>query len=478
MEVQTITPTIRQDIEVTFRAQQEHAPQLARSGLRDRLRRLEQMDAYLKAPDNLQRLVEAMQRDFRKPEVEVLATETGVVQTQISFVKKNLKRWMRPKKAPTPLPLTGTSSYLYCEPKGVCLILAPWNYPLNLALVPLVYAIAAGNTVILKPSEISAHTSSFIKRMMAELFDEREVAVFEGDASVAQVLLEQPFNHIFFTGSPQIGKVIMKAAAKHLASVTLELGGKSPAIVDESAAIDTVAERTVWGKCLNTGQTCIAPDYLIVHESVSEAFSKAYAKYIRQFYDPESKGIRHSPDYPRIISDKHFKRLKHLFDDAVDKGAQVAFGGEFDESERYIAPTLLTDVDDDMEIMHEEIFGPLLPMRTYRGREEVIDIIRRRPKPLTMYINSRNKENIRYFLEHSSSGGTVINEYMLGYSNPNLPFGGVNNSGIGKSLGHHGFVEFSNERSVIKRDWGTLKFIYPPYTNTVKRLVQNLYKWI
>ncbi len=478
MEVQTITPAIRQDIEVTFREQREFAPQLARSSLRERLRRLEKMDAYLKDPGNLKRLVDAMHRDFRKPEVEVLATETGVVQTQISFVKKNLRRWMQPKKVATPLPMAGTSSYLYYEPKGVCLILAPWNYPLNLALVPLVYAIAAGNAAILKPSEISAHTSAYIKRMMAELYDEREVTVFEGDASVAQALLEQPFNHIFFTGSPKIGKVVMEAAARHLASVTLELGGKSPTVIDESAAVETVAERTAWGKCINTGQTCIAPDYLIVHESVSDAFVEAYGKYVRQFYDPAGQGIRQSPDYPRIISDPHFRRLKRLFDDAVEKGARVAVGGEFEESERYISPTLLTGVDDDMEIMHEEIFGPLLPMLTYRRREEAIEVIRRRPKPLTMYINSRNKENIRYFLEHSSAGGTVINEYMLGYSNPNLPFGGVNNSGIGKSLGHQGFVEFSNERGVIKRNWGTLRFIYPPYNDRTKRLVKNLYKWI
>lgn len=477
MEVPTINDQIRTQITDVFQKQQAYAPQLVHTTAKARLEKLERIERYLRDESNLKRLFKAMHHDLRKPEVEVIASETGVIESHIKHVRSYLKRWMAPKKVPTPLMMIGTSSYIYYEPKGVSLIMAPWNYPLNLALVPMVYAIAAGNTVVLKPSEISRHTSAYIKRMMEELYDEREVAVFEGDASVAQSLLDQPFNHMFFTGSPQIGKVVMKAAAEHLASVTLELGGKSPAIVDPSANLATIAERTVWSKSINAGQTCIAPDYLIVHESVKEKFIEEYRRAVHNLFDPKGEGVQTSPDYCRIISDKHFGRIKELLNDAVEKGADIAVGGQHDESDRFIAPTLLTDVTEEMEVMEEEIFGPLMPLVTYRDREEIIDIVRRRPKPLTLYIASNDKDNIRYILENTSAGGTIINEYLLGYSNPHLPFGGVNNSGIGKSLGYHGFVEFSNERGVIKRNWGTLKFIYPPYTDWIRKTVERIYKW-
>ncbi len=477
MEVPSINDQIRTQITEVFQMQQEYAPQLVHTTAKERLEKLERIERYLRDEGNMKRLFEVMHQDLRKPEVEVIASETGVIESHIKHVRSYLKRWMAPKKVPTPMMMIGTSSYIYYEPKGVSLIMAPWNYPLNLALVPVVYALAAGNTVILKPSEISRHTSAYIKQMIEELYDEREVAVFEGDASVAKALLDQPFNHIYFTGSPQIGKVVMKAAAEHLASVTLELGGKSPAIVDPSASLATIAERTVWSKSINAGQTCIAPDYLIVHESVKEKFVEEYRRAVHNLFDPKGEGVQASPDYCRIISDKHFQRLNELLDDALDKGAEVAVGGQRDEGHRFIAPTLLTGITEEMEVMEEEIFGPLMPLLTYRERKEIVDIVRRRPKPLTMYIASKNKDNIRYLLENTSAGGTIINEFLLGYSNPHLPFGGVNNSGIGKSLGHHGFVEFSNERGVIKRNWGTLKFIYPPYTDWIRKTVERVYKW-
>lgn len=477
MTVQTINDQIKGRIKTVFERQKSFAPSLVHTTAKERLEKLERMERYLQDENNLQRLFDAMYQDFKKPEVEVLASETGVIFTQINHVRRYLKRWMRTERVSTPLPMIGTSSYIYYEPKGICLIMAPWNYPLNLALVPMVYAIAAGNTVMLKPSEISGYTSAYIKKMMEELYDEREVAVFEGDASVAQALLDQPFNHIFFTGSPQIGKVVMKAAAQHLASVTLELGGKSPAIIHPSANIRTIAERTVWGKCINSGQTCIAPDYLIVHESIKDRFVDAYRETVQRFFDPGGKGVQQSDDYARIISDKHFNRIKNLLQDAKEKGAKIVVGGQVDESDRFIAPTLLTEVTDEMKIMQEEIFGPLMPLVTYGKKEEIIEIVRKRPKPLTLYIGSRDDAFNRFILRETSAGGTLINEYLLGYSNPFLPFGGVNNSGIGKSLGHHGFIEFSNERGVIKRKWGTLNFIYPPYTDWIRKTVDRVYRW-
>jgi aldehyde dehydrogenase (NAD+) len=355
--------------------------------------------------------------------------------------------------------------------------MAPWNYPFQLAVYPILYGLAAGNTLVVKPSEMAPHTSAFLRNMISSLFPPEEVAVVEGDAEVAQALLDLPFNHVFFTGSPKVGKLVMQAAARHLSSVTLELGGKSPAIVAPDAPIKATAERTAWAKFLNNGQTCIAPDYVLVHESVREAFADAFCESIKAMYGHDQKTIQASPDYSRIINDRHFDRLRSLLDDATKGGATTVFGGSYDASDRFIMPTLLGNVSSDMRIMQEEIFGPIMPIITYREPEEAVELINRHPKPLAFYINSRNQRTIRYFMEHSSAGGTLVNDYMLGLSNPNLPFGGVNHSGIGKSLGFHGFVEFSNERSVIERRWGTLKPLYPPYTNLKSSIIRLLSRW-
>ena len=466
------------EIERVFSLQQKKWQQLASLEVSERIERLMRIDKYLRDEQHLLELYQAMFMDLHKPKVEVIATEVGIVQAQISYIKKHLSKWTRSRKVSTPLPLIGTRSFTKYEPKGVILIMSPWNFPLNLSLVPLVYAIAAGNAVMLKPSEISAHTSSFIKSMMDKLFPESEVAVFEGDASVASSLLEQPFNHIFFTGSPKVGKIVMTAAARHLSGITLELGGKSPAIIDETADISCIARRAAWAKSVNNGQTCITPDYLLIHESVRESFIREFGTAVKQLYDPEDKGINNSPDYCRIISDTHFRRLKSIYDDAISKGAHVSLGGDFDESDRFISPTLLEGVTWDMDIMNEEIFGPMLPIVTYRDRTEAKDMIRRLPNPLTLYIASRDQGNIDYFTESISAGGTVINDYMLGYTNPALPFGGINNSGMGRSLGLHCFAGFSNERSVIHRRWGSLSMVYPPYNDGILRLIKTLYRWM
>ncbi len=466
------------DIQTIFRIQKDNYPVLALTDAKERIERLQRIDNYLKDEDNLNELFEAMHHDLRKPEVEVISTETGVVQAQISHLKKNLHRWIRDHKVSTPLPLTGTRSRIRYEPKGVVLIMSPWNFPFNLSLVPLVYAIAAGNSVFLKPSEISSHTSSYIKKMIDELFDWKEVAVVEGDASVASELLKLPFNHIFFTGSPRVGKIVMRKAAENLTSVTLELGGKSPAIIDRTADVQTTAKRLAWAKSINSGQTCVTPDYLIIHESLKDEFTSEFNDSIKEYYPGNGKGIKESPDYCRIINDHHFLRLTYLYEDALEKGASVLCGGVFDKEELFISPTLLDNISVEMDIMNEEIFGPLLPVITYKDRSKVKQIISNNPDPLMLYIASNDRDNTRYFMDRNKSGGVVINDYMLAYSNPELPFGGINDSGMGRSLGFNCFMEFSNKRSIIHRKWGSLKMIYPPYNDRIRWLVKLLYRWM
>ncbi|MCB0635321.1 MAG: aldehyde dehydrogenase family protein [Lewinella sp.] len=468
--------TLTTDLQQLFERQKAHALQQAQTTADERIERLRRIEQYLNDPTHEADLIEALRKDFRKPAAETLISETGVVFQHLKFARQHLRRWMRPERVATPLVMIGTRNYIHFEPKGVCLIMAPWNYPFNLSILPLIYAIAAGNTVVLKPSEISDHTSAYIRQMISTLFPPEEVAVVEGDVAVATALLDLPFNHIFFTGSPAVGKIVMKAASRHLSSVTLELGGKSPAIIDPSVNLKKAARQTLWGKCLNAGQTCIAPDYLIVHRSLKEDFIEAYRVAVRDFYLTGRETVADSPDFARIISDKHFQRIKGLLDDAVGKGARVEIGGETDAATRYIAPTLLSEVTEEMEIMQEEIFGPVMPLLTYDTAEDIIELINRRPKPLTLYIQSKRRNFIRRIMQNTSAGGTVINDYLLGYGNPNLPFGGVNNSGIGKSLGAHGFREFSNERGVNHRIFGEVSFLFPPYGPRLNTLVNFLFK--
>jgi aldehyde dehydrogenase (NAD+) len=462
------------DLSLVFNNLKSNARNVSRTNAAERVAKLKKLENYLREPKHIKALEEALYADFKKHPVEVMSSEISAIIQQITHVKKNLSRWMTDKMVDTPLTLVGTKSWIRYESKGVCLILSPWNYPFNLSILPLIYAIAAGNTVLLKPSELAPHTATFINNLLSDLYQKDEIAVLEGDASLAGKLLSLPFNHIYFTGSPQIGKIVMAAAAQHLSSVTLELGGKSPAIIEKSAPIEASAEKCVWAKHFNNGQTCIAPDYLLVQENVADAFVTAYQKSISKLYNAENKGIINSPDYCRIINTKHFNRIKDLFDDAVAKGAKVLAGGEFDEKELFISPTLLGNVSDDMKIMEEEIFGPVMPMMTFKNTEEVIETIYAKPKPLSLYVASKNNSFIHEIISRTSSGGTVINDYLLGYLNPELPFGGVNNSGLGKAMGFHSFVDFSNERGIVKRTFGTLSFIYPPYNGFKQKLVSFL----
>jgi aldehyde dehydrogenase (NAD+) len=348
------------------------------------------------------------------------------------------------------------------EPKGRCLIISPWNYPVNLTFGPLVSAIAAGNTVILKPSEMTPHLSGLMVKIVRELFAEDEVAIYEGDAAVSQALLELPFDHIFFTGSPAVGKIVMAAAAKNLTSVTLELGGKSPTIIDASANLKEAARTTMWAKFTNNGQTCIAPDYIYVHSSVREKFVSLCRDTLKEFYGVDAAAQKASPDLARVVNERHTARLKGLLDDATARGARVLVGGVVDEFSNFIAPTLLDNISGDARIMQEEIFGPLLPIVPFEHLDDVIARINAAPKPLALYMWSRNKANVRSVLKKTSAGGTCINNSVIQYIHGHLPFGGINNSGIGNAHGVYGFRAFSHERAVLQTLISSNWLFYPP----------------
>ncbi len=428
--------------------------------------------------NNNDKIIKALYDDFKKPEVEVLLSEIQPVVAAARHAISNLHRWARPKSVPTPLTLFGATSSIHYESKGVCLIIAPWNYPFNLLLLPLIEAIAAGNTAILKPSELTPYTAQLVDDMMLELFDENEVKVVQGEVKTSQQLLSLSFDHIFFTGSPAVGKIVMEAAAKNLTSVTLELGGKSPVIIDETANIKDAAEKLVWGKFMNCGQTCIAPDYVYVHSSIFDRFESELKKQLTKEYYKE--GSINKNDFARIVNERHFTRVTSILEDVVEVGGKISFGGTAVAGENLIEPTIVTDVPESSRVMQEEIFGPILPLIKYDSIEGVIDAISNKPKPLALYCFSKSKKNTAKIIKEVSAGGVCINESVLHFTNHDLPFGGVNNSGIGKSHGYHGFIAFSNEKSVLKQRIGitSIKFFYPPYNNVITKLTRFVAKYL
>ncbi|UAJ14917.1 aldehyde dehydrogenase family protein [Aquirufa lenticrescens] len=446
---------------------------LSTSSAAQRIEKLRKIESYLM--QHKEDLCDALYADFKKPASEVVIAEMLGVKREINHTIKHLKSWMKPQSVSTPLMLLGTKGLVQYEAKGLCLIISPWNYPFNLSICPLVHAIAAGNAVILKPSELSPATAAFIQKMISSLFDKSEVSVFEGDATVSTFLLDQKFDHIFFTGSPAIGKVVMSAAAKHLTSVTLELGGKSPAIVGPEVNVEEAAAKIAWGKFLNNGQTCIAPDYLYLHEKNYFSFLKALEATVETFY---GKNVAKSKDYARIVNRRHFDRIVSLLDDAKEKGAQVLFGGKTDADDCFIEPTVLINCTPEMRIMQEEIFGPILPVMSYQDEMEVTANIRQGDKPLALYVFSTNTEFNQYILDHTSSGTSVVNDCLIQFGHNELPFGGVNHSGIGKSGGHYGFVEFSNQKSVVIQRTNLLKNFYPPYGVKVRWMIDFVLKWL
>jgi aldehyde dehydrogenase (NAD+) len=470
-------PTL-EELRNIFDLQLESSLKWRQSTAADRIKKLETIRKWIFK--NQKRIKSALYEDFKKPFPETELSEIFPITIEINHAIKNLKHWMKPKKVDSSLSMLGTKGKIYFEPKGASLIISPWNYPFNLAIGPLVSALAAGCPVILKPSELTPHTSGLIENMIDELFDKSEVAVIQGGVEVSQRLLELPFDHIFFTGSPAVGKKIMEAASKNLSSVTLELGGKSPTIVHNTADIKDAAEKIVSGKFLNCGQTCIAPDYLLVHEEVKEHFMMELKVAIKKMYDPEMKGLEHSEDLARIINLKNYQRLLTLLNDAKNKGAKIEFGGKSDPETLYIETTLVGDLNDSMTILDEEIFGPILPILTYKTLEKAISLINSKPKPLALYYFGKDDEAYKEVLHQTSSGNVMLNDCVLHFLHPNLPFGGVNNSGIGKSHGYFGYLAFSNEKGVLKQRVGfnNSTLIKPPYDLKTKKIISTLIKWL
>lgn len=438
---------------------------------KDKLRRLS--EALL---DRREHFYDALQADFGKAPVEVDLTEMKAVTKEAEHAIAHLDEWMAPDRVKSPLLFAGTRSEIHYEPKGVVLIMSPWNYPVNLTLGPLVGALAAGNCVVLKPSEHAPHTAAALQDLISSLYDEREIRVVTGGPETAQTLTAQPFDHIYFTGSPSIGRLVMKAAAEHLTSVTLELGGKSPALVDGTADLDRAVGRIAWSKFTNAGQTCIAPDYLLVEERLHDAVVDRLRKTIHRFYGDSPEAQEANTDYARLVHEGHYQKLVDLLSGAVEAGATVAVGGEHEAETNFVAPTVLTDVPLQAAIMQEEIFGPLLPVIPYQSLDEALRIINDRPPPLSMYVFSDRESTVDAVLSRTTAGSTCVNEGFLHFVNPNLPFGGRGESGIGRGHGRRSFLEFSNERSVLRRSYGAdlLQTLYPPYN----RLTTRVADWV
>lgn len=456
-------------IERIFTAQQAWHGEVARRTASERAAQIQKLEKAVFA--HRAEIRAAMWADYRKPATEVDLSEIYPIVTEARYARRHLGRWMRPKRVATPLHLLGSRSSIVYEPKGVVLIIAPWNFPFNLTFGPLVSAIAAGNCAMLKPSELTPASRAVMAKIIREVFEEREVAVVEGDASVSEALLEKKFDHIFFTGSPAIGRIVMKAASAHLTPVTLELGGKSPAIVDESGDVDEAARKIAWGKFLNCGQVCIAPDYVLVHESVRDQFLQR----LRTAVDAmgvDARGL--------IVNDRHAARIHALVESALAAGAKVVMGGGTTEG-RDIEPTVITDVPGDAALMREEIFGPVLPVIAYRTLDEAFAVINEREKPLVLYAFTRDRDVANTIIRNTRAGATTINHTLIHFYQPELPFGGVGGSGMGKAHGFYGFETFSSARGVldqrVKR--AAIDLLYPPYGGFLQRkIVDFMLRWM
>lgn len=406
-----------------------------------RHKQLQQLQKMLQK--NEKYIYQALKEDLRKSKQETLTTELGILYTEIDMALKHLKDWMKPEKVPVPLTHKGTKNTVLKEPYGVTLMIAPWNYPLQLALAPVIGALAAGNTVIIKPSEFASATSNLLQQMVTSYFQQDYVAVVEGEKDVSQALLAEEFDYIFFTGSPHVGKEVMKQASNHLTPVTLELGGKSPAIVDKDANIRLAAKRIIWGKFTNAGQTCVAPDYIYVHEKVKQPLVQEMKKYIKQFY---GKHPLKNKNYVRIIHQKHFNRLCEFLTDGT-----IIHGGGTNLEKLLIEPTILDEVTWDDSVMQEEVFGPILPVLPFTKLDEVVTAITNRDKPLALYYFGAQEKKQDYVTSSIPFGGGCVNDTLYHLANPHLPFGGVGNSGMGAYHGKYSFDTFSHYKGIMKQ---------------------------
>lgn len=411
-------------------------------------------------------ICDAIYADFKKPKFETLATETQFVLAELKLVLKNLDIWARPERKSPTLLNWPSSDWIYKEPYGTVLIIAPWNYPFQLAIAPLIGAIAAGNTVVVKPSEATPNTSKIISEIIAEVFSEEYAAVIEGGIQVSQELLVQKWDYIFFTGSTRVGKIVYESAAKQLTPVTLELGGKNPCIVDETASIALSAKRIVWGKFLNAGQTCIASDYILVHKGVKDKLIEALKQSITKCY---GENIEASPDFSRTVNQGHYNGLK-----AMLEGEEIIFGGNSNDNDNYLSPTLVNEPKLDSKLMHGEIFGPILPIIAYETDDDIHKHIMNYGKPLATYVFSNNKKFQQKIINNYSFGGGAINDTVIQITNKKLPFGGVGASGIGAYHGKTSFELFSHQKAIIKKaNWMDAPLRYPPY-NLPMKLVKKV----
>jgi aldehyde dehydrogenase (NAD+) len=417
-----------------------------------------------------QDVYDALKKDFKKPAFESFMSEYGLAISALNLVLKNLRSWTKPKRVKPSMLTFPSTDYIYKEPYGTVLVIAPWNYPFILAIEPIIMAVSAGNTVVLKPSELTTHTSKLLTHIIQNVFGPEYVASVQGGIPVATELLEQKWDYIFFTGSVPIGKIVAKAAAKHLTPVTLELGGKSPCIVDETINLKLAAKRIVWGKFFNAGQTCISPDYIIANTRIKNKLIESIRTEIVNAYgeNPEE-----STDFPRIINKQNTKRLKEMLD-----GEHIVFGGKHNTETCYISPTIIDNPNLDSKVMQDEIFGPILPILTYSNESDIDYILSHYDKPLSLYVFSKDKNFISKIISTYSFGGGAINDPLIHFGNHRLPFGGVGASGIGAYHGKHGFDTFSHHKSISKRGtWFDPPFRYAPYHDSKLRFIKKMFKW-
>lgn len=461
-----VRPTSQVDVQALYTSQKRFFDSGATFSREFRTQQLRALaDAVLRSE---KRIADALWSDLHKPELEAYGTETWMVANEAKHAIKHLARWMRVKRTFPPLVAQVGRSALHADPLGTNVIFGAWNYPVQLTLQPLVAAIAAGNVAICKPSELSPASSEVTTEIIRSTFSSEFVAAVEGGADMATSLLEIPFDHFFYTGGTNIGRVIARAAAEHLSRCTLELGGKSPGLVGRTANIESTARRLAWGRWMNAGQTCIAPDYLLVHESVHDALVKRLGEIATEFYGADAKA---SPDFGRIVNDKHFARVSRLIDPA-----KVAYGGQTDASERYIAPTILTGVTFDDAVMQEEIFGPVLPVIKVQSIDESIALVRRNPNPLALYLFTEDGTEIERVTERVAFGCGCVNNTMMQMSDPAIPFGGVRTSGVGAYHGKHGFDVFTHYKGVLESSSASiwdLPVKYPPYAGKLGKM-----KWV
>ncbi len=451
------------DIEGVFQRQKTFFATGKTLDYKFRLNALKKLKQAIK--ENEKAISEALWKDLHKSEFESYMAEIGFVLEEIGYHIKHLKKWMKPKRVPSGITMFPASTYKYFEPLGSVLIIAPWNYPFQLTLAPLIGAISAGDTAIIKPSEYSQNVSAVLEKLISDIFPEEYIRVTTGDAKVSQELLKLKFDHIFFTGSPRVGQIVYKAAAANMVPVTLELGGKSPCIVDETAKLKLAAKRIMWGKLLNAGQTCIAPDYLLVHKSVKEKLLPLLKKEIETFF---GENPAENDEYPHIISKPNIERLAALI-----KDAEIYYGGNYDMESKYFQPTILNNVSFTDAVMQQEIFGPVLPVIEYEELDEIIKTINDRPKPLALYLFSQRKKVIKKVLQKVPAGGATINDTLMHIVNNKVPFGGVGNSGIGGYHGFYSFERFSNQKPYVKRGtWMDVPIRYAPFGKKLMILKQ------